>query len=131
MLLTRGNKMRHILLHKKVHLITMHINTVKHLKYPWLSPWTWKNVMFDRRSVDFKTISHSRALAAGFFVFLLWRHGVEWWDCDVIADINNGWDECIIPIRSEIYAWNIRLDSRFIFFFFIFHVICIVEFTVT
>ena len=42
-----------------------------------------------------------------FFVLLLWRHRIEW-DCDVIgtvtSDVDNGWDECIVPIGSEIYA---------------------------
>ena len=38
-----------------------------------------------------------------FFALLLWRHGVEW-DCDVIADVDNGWGECIVPIGSEIDA---------------------------
>ena len=38
-----------------------------------------------------------------FFALLLWRHGVEW-DCDVIADIDKGWGECIVPTGSEIYA---------------------------
>ena len=75
-----------------------------------------KLVMFDCRSVAFKAISHSRALATRLFVLLLWRHGVEW-DCDVIADIDNGWDECISPIWTDIYAWNIRFDSRRFFFF--------------
>ena len=73
-----------------------------------------------------------------FFVLLLWRHGVEW-DCDVIADVDNDWGECIVPIGSEIYAWNVRFDSRrmlsYIHDYFMFHVIkgiknvcpCIVE----
>ena len=47
--------------------------------------------------------SYSRALAATFFVLLLWRHGVEW-DCDVIADVDNGWGEFIAPIGSEIFG---------------------------
>ena len=55
---------------------------------PWISKRFW---------------SHSRALAVTFFVLLLWRHGVEW-DCDVIADVDNGWGECIVPIGSQIYA---------------------------
>ena len=38
-----------------------------------------------------------------FFVLLLWRHGVEW-NCDVIADVENGWGEGILPIGSAIYA---------------------------
>ena len=49
------------------------------------------------------------------FVLLLWRHDVEW-ECDVIDDVNNGWGECITPIGSESYAWNVRFDSRLIFF---------------
>ena len=71
-------------------------------------------------------------------MLLLWRHGVEW-DCDVIADVDNGWGECIVPIGSEIYALNVRFDSRrilsYFLYCFIFHVIkgikngcpCIVE----
>ena len=38
-----------------------------------------------------------------FFVLLLWRHRFEW-DCDIIADVDNGWGECIVPIGSDIYA---------------------------
>ena len=55
---------------------------------PWISKRFW---------------SHSRALAVTFFVLLLWRYWVEW-DFDVITDVDNGWGECIVPIRSEIYA---------------------------
>ena len=46
-----------------------------------------------------------------FLVLLLWRQGVEW-DCDVIADVDNGRGECILPIGSEIYAQKSRFDSR-------------------
>ena len=60
----------------------------------------------------------SRALAVRFFVLLLCRHGVEW-DCDIIADVNNGLDECFVPIRGEIYACNVRLDSRLILSYFL------------
>ena len=86
--------------------------------------------------------SISRALAVSFFVLLLCRHGVEW-DCDIIADVDNGLDECIVPNRGEIYAWNVRLDSRLILSYFlnysIFYVIkrvkkycpCTVEIKVT
>ena len=46
---------------------------------------------------------------------------------DVIDDVDNGWSECIIPIESEICAWNVRFDSRRILSnflnYFIFHVI--------
>ena len=71
-------------------------------------------------------------------MLLLRRHGVEW-DCDVIADVDNGWGECIAPIGSEIFADNVRFDSRrilsYFLNYFIFHVIkgikngcpCIVE----
>ena len=44
----------------------------------------------------------------------LWRYGVDW-DCDVIGDVGNGRIECIIPIWIEIYARNVRFDSRLIF----------------
>ena len=102
---------------KQFHLITFGINTVEN---PWFSPHTWGNkVMFNRRSVDFKTISvHSRVHAERFFVLRLWRHGSEW-DNDVIADVNNGWGECIVPIRSEISAQNIRFDSGLILSYFL------------
>ena len=111
----RGKKICHILL-KQFHLVTLDINIVKH---PWFSHCTWKNrVMFERRSVDFKTISvsflltHTVAEASALYRYRL----------------------------SEIDAWNIRFDSRFILSYFlnhfIFHVIkgtiknacpCIVE----
>ena len=55
---------------------------------PWISKRFW---------------SHSRALTVTFFVLLLWRHWVEW-HCDVIADVDNDWGECIVPIGSEMYA---------------------------
>ena len=59
-------------------------------------------------------------------MLLLWRHGVQW-DCGVIADVDNGWGECIVPIGSEIYAWNVRSDSRRILSdflnYFTFHVV--------
>ena len=58
-----------------------------------------------------------RALAVRFFVLLLWRHGVER-DRDVIADVDNGWGECNVPVGGEIYAWNVCFGSRFIFIFF-------------
>ena len=83
--------------------------------------------MFERRSVDFETISAPFTLArSGIFgVLLLRRRGFEW-DCDVLADVDNGWGECIVPIGSEIYAWNVRLDSPLILSYFlnyfIFHV---------
>ena len=51
--------------------------------------------------------SHSRALIVRFFVLRLWRHGVEW-DYDAIADVGNGWGECIVPIWSDVYACNVR-----------------------
>ena len=118
-------------------MITFHINTVQH---PCFSPWPRRNrFIFERWSVDFKLFnSHSRAFIVRFFLLLLCRHGVEW-DCDVIADVDNGWGECIVLIGSEIYAWNVRFDSCLIFSYFlnncIFHVIkgikngcpCIVE----
>ena len=47
------------------------------------------------------------------FVLLFWRHGVEW-ACDVIADVDNGCGQCIIPTGGEIYAWNARFDWRLI-----------------
>ena len=49
--------------------------------------------------------------AVMFFLLLLWRQGVEW-DFDAIADVDNGWGKCIVPIGSEIYAYNVRFDSR-------------------
>ena len=49
-----GNGIRHIL-QKQFHLITLDINTIKH---PCISPCTLRNrYMFERRSVDFITIS--------------------------------------------------------------------------
>ena len=47
----------------------------------------------------------------------LWHHEVAW-DCDVIADIDNGWYECIIPNGNEINTWNTRFDSRQNFSYF-------------
>ena len=39
---------------------------------------------------------------------------------DVIADADNGWGECIIPIESEINAWDVRFDLRLsVCYFFI------------
>ena len=26
-----------------------------------------------------------------------------------MADVDNGWGECIVPIGSEIYAYNVRV----------------------
>ena len=46
-------------------------------------------------------------------MLLLWRHRVKW-DCDVIANVHNGCDECIIPIGCAIYAWNVRFAAHFI-----------------
>ena len=37
-----------------------------------------------------------------FDVLLLCYHGVEW-NCDVIARVDNGWFECIVPNGSEMY----------------------------
>ena len=63
-----------------------------------------KKVVLECKSVDFKTIRPlSRALAVRFFVLLLWRHGVNW-ECDAIADADNGLGERIIPIGNEINA---------------------------
>ena len=74
--------------------------------------------MYEHRWVDFKTISvlFTRARRK-VFVLLVWRH-VEW-DYAAIADVSNDWGECIIPIESEIYAWNIRFDSRRVCFIFL------------
>ena len=90
---------------------------------------------FVRASVDFKNRlwSYSRALVVlAVRVFVGIVTSWSWIDCDVIADVNKswGWDECIVPIGSELYAWNVRFDSRFILSFlnyFIFHVITGVE----
>ena len=108
------------------YLITFDINTVKH---PWFTLSTWINqVMFNRRSVDFKTISvpFTCAHLVRFFVLLFWRHGVEW-GCDVIADVDNGWGECILPAGGDLYTWNVRFDSCVILSYFLncftFHVI--------
>ena len=47
--------------------------------------------------------------------------------CHTIADIDNVWGEYIVPIRSDIYAWNVRFDSGLILSYFAnyftFHVI--------
>ena len=32
----------------------------------------------------------------------------------IIANVNNGWGECIVPNMSDIYAWNVRFDSGLI-----------------
>ena len=60
--------------------------------------------------------------AVKWFVLLLWRHGVDW-ACGVNADVDNGWDECIVPIGRETYAWNIRFDTRLILSSFLNHFI--------
>ena len=71
--------------------------------------------MFQRRSVDFRTISvpftrtHHKVICVA-----MWRRGVER-DCDVIADVDNGWGECIVAIGYEVYAWNVHFDSRLTF----------------
>ena len=62
--------------------------------------------------------SLSRGLAVSLFVLQLWRHGVEW-DCDIIADVDNGWGKCIVLIGSDIYAWNVRFDSGLILSYFL------------
>ena len=65
-------------------------------------------LMFNRRSVDSKRFwFHSLALELRFFVLRSWRHKVEW-DCDVFADTDNDCGECIVPIGSKSYAWNVR-----------------------
>ena len=48
----------------------------------------------------------------------LWRHGVAW-DCDVIADVNKGWGECILPTGNDISTWNIRFDSSLMLSYFL------------
>ena len=69
--------------------------------------------MINRQSVDFKTISVPfRALAVKVIVMRLWRHGVKR-DCDIIADLNNGWGECIVPI--EIFLFNCDPFAAFSF----------------
>ena len=70
--------------------------------------------MFEWGSVSFETISawFKRARSYLFcYGIRLWRHWIDR-DGDVIADVDNGWRECIAPIESDIYAWNIRIDSR-------------------
>ena len=37
----------------------------------------------------------------------------------VIANVDNGWGECIILIRGEIYSWNVRFGSCLILSYFI------------
>ena len=113
-----GNYICHIWL-KKNNLIIFYISTVK---YSWFSPCTWRNkVMFKRRSKISKRVqSHSRALTIRFFVLWLWRHGVEW-DCDVIAKIDNGSVECIVPLGSDLNTWNVRFESRLILPYFLNH----------
>ena len=70
---------------KHFYLITLSKDTVKH---PWFMPFTWRNrVMFERRSVDFNTISapftldRSKVFVSLWFSFVtswrwlgLWRH---------------------------------------------------------
>ena len=46
----------------------------------------------------------------------LWWHGVEL-NCYVIADVDNGWGKCIVPIGSYIYVWNVHFDLRLIYIF--------------
>ena len=98
---------------KQFHLIAFDINTVKH---PWFIPHVHEETELCS-SADPKVWkrfrSHSRALEARFFIMLFWRHGVEL-DCDVLVDVPNGWGECILPIRLEIYFWNVRFDWRLI-----------------
>ena len=60
--------------------------------------------------------------ALSFFALLLCRRGVDW-DCDVSADVDNGWGECIVQIESGINAWNIRFDLRLILSYFLNHFI--------
>ena len=76
--------------------------------------------MFERRSVKFKTILVP--FTVRFLLLLMWRHGVKW-DCDVTADVDNGWSECNVPIGSEFYAWNVGFDSCLIFIYFLNHFI--------
>ena len=107
----RSNKISHGLMNQ-FHLIALDVNSVK---YPWFSPCIWRNrVMFERRSLDFKTILVPLVRAGSKFLCCydnhFWRHGVDW-DCDVIADADNGLVKCI---GSEIYAWNVCFDSRLI-----------------
>ena len=56
----------------------------------------------------------------------LWCHGIEC-DCGTIVHVNNGWDQCIAPIGSDLYIWNIFFDSGLILSYFLnyftFHVI--------
>ena len=71
--------------------------------------------MFECRSENFKTNSvpftHVRSKVL-FVVIVTLRVDL---DCNVFADVDNGWGECIMPIANEIYAWNVRFDSRLIF----------------
>ena len=41
----------------------------------------------------------------------------------VIADVDNGSDECDILMRSKIYACDVRFDSRLIWIYFLYHYI--------
>ena len=58
--------------------------------------------------------------AERFFILRFWRHGDEW-DCDVIADVHNSWSECIPPIGSDIYVWNVHFDWGLILSYFLKH----------
>ena len=98
------------------------------MKHTWLNSCRGRNrVMFECRFVYFKTIHEcSQRGSLHCYDIHLWRHEVAW-DCDVIADVGNGWGEWIIPIGGEICAWNIRFDSRlslpYFLDYFVLHVI--------
>ena len=127
----RGNEIRHVFL-KHFHLIAHDINTVKHL---WFSPCTSRNiVMFESLYVDFKTISVPFTHVLYADIVISWSWLGFWRHCWL-----RQWVRWVIPIGSEIYAWNARFDFTYCLTHFInhfiFHVIkgiknvcpCIVE----
>ena len=91
------------------------INTVKN---SWFRPCTgWNRVVrapIRRLKNDFDSIqARSQWGSLRCYLIHLWRHKVAW-DCDAIADVDNGWGECVIPIGDEIYAWSLRFTSYFV-----------------
>ena len=96
---------------KQFDLIAIDIKTVKH---SWFSPCTGTNrVVFVRWSRLLKTISAPFTRSRSYFCIRLW-HLVVARECDVIADVDSGWGDNIMPTRRKIYALNLRFDSRLI-----------------
>ena len=106
----RGNKVCHILL-KQFHPVTFDINTVQHHGWaPVHEEIKLYELPIGRFRNDFRPIYVCSQWVLCVAIVMSWSE----WDCDVIADVDNGWGKCVVPIGVDIYAWNVRFDSGLI-----------------